>query len=456
MKSADSKGTQNGVRLFKRGDNAKETQATAPGWRDRPYYFKFNFRGTRYMRCLDTNNVELAQKLAKALIKEITEAVIREEVDRLNATKQRRAQPAIVATVAQLLKAYLAAPGNAGPKTRKQNVNALRRILMIAHPDTEPDPLPVSEISKSLACLWFKTAKVSIDTEPDQRVQGSLKTSANSRFKQAASLFTAPARECYKQLGIDNECFGEFDAAFKVFRFQQSKQAQAYDPPSEQVVEETLRDWMATSDRNLFLAIGHELAFGLRAGELSQAKWSWWTSRNGYPVVDDSANVKNGSGQIAVRALDPFFSQMAARVDKEGWRGAPGDFILTGTKTNRTDKVFRGVSAFMRAHRWATTKTNHALRAYSGSQIIMRYGPYEAQCWLRHSGVDITQKFYSYFVNPFRLADVATMAARWATLIPQTPMLRILEASSAATTPAAPSSGQVPVLRMAGEQVDAK
>jgi hypothetical protein len=27
--------------------------------------------------------------------------------------------------------------------------------------------------------------------------------------------------------------------------------------------------------------------------------------------------------------VDPFFSEMAARVDKEGWRGGPGDFIIS-------------------------------------------------------------------------------------------------------------------------------
>jgi hypothetical protein len=62
----------------------------------------------------------------------------------------------------------------------------------------------------------------------------------------------------------------------------------------------------------MFLAIGHELAFGLRKGELGQARWNWHTVRAGYPVMDssvdgDDVGSKTTPALIQVRALDPFF-----------------------------------------------------------------------------------------------------------------------------------------------------
>jgi integrase len=74
------------------------------------------------------------------------------------------------------------------------------------------------------------------------------------------------------------------------------------------------------------------------------------------------------------------------------------------------------VSEFLRkdAHKWETMKTNHALRAYAGSQVAMKYGIYDAQCWLRHSTVKVTEQHYSHFIKRFRPADLDTIPARWA------------------------------------------
>ena len=442
-----TKSAKHGLRLFKRGDDGKLVKPGAPFYQDRPYYYTFQHAKRTHTRCLKTNDAQLAQRLARAFRKEIIEAVICGDLDRLDATKLRQPKPAVVATVARLCDAYKVAPGNANPKSRKTNLFALQQVLRNGHPDATTDELQVTQINKSLARQWFQSAKTNIDAEPDQRAQASLIKSANSRFKQAKSLFTPPARACYQELGIDNECFDEFVLAFKMFKLKESKQSESFDPPSDLVIEQTLRDWLTVSDRNLFVAIGHELAFGLRAGELRQATWSWWSERSGYPVIDASASVKNLSGRLHVRALDPYFSQMLARLGKEGWRGAKDDFILTGTMTDRSDLTFRAVSSFLRSHSWKTNKTNHALRAFAGSQIMMRYGSYEAQCWLRHSSVDITERFYSYFVKRFKPADVTTMETCWAVIPAQAPALRIFEAPG---TTIAPSDGPnlVPQLRM--------
>jgi integrase len=194
---------------------------------------------------------------------------------------------------------------------------------------------------------------------------------------------------------------------------------QNYNPPSEAIITKTLAAWEAISERDLFLAIGHELSFGLRKGEMEQACWNWHTERNGYPVLDGHAAVKNGSGLVQVRALDPFYSTMKRIAQSKDWWNTSSntdELIIKGTETYRTDDIYRRVSEWLRALGWETMKTNHALRAYAGSQVAMKYGIYEAQMWLRHSTVKVTEQNYSHFVSKFKPSDLNTLAARWAVL----------------------------------------
>lgn len=95
--------------------------------------------------------------------------------------------------------------------------------------------------------------------------------------------------------------------------------------------------------------------------------------------------------------------------------------IITGTETYRTDDLFRAVSAWLRGLGWETMKTNHALRAYAGSQVAMKYGIYEAQIFLRHSTVKVTEQNYSHFVSKFKPANLDQIPARWAKVTSQIP-----------------------------------
>jgi integrase len=171
---------------------------------------------------------------------------------------------------------------------------------------------------------------------------------------------------------------------------------------------------LAEQDRNLYLAIGHELSFGLRIGEMAQAKWGWHQVRSGYPVLDGAASVKNGSAMIQVRALDPWYSHMQFQIDLHNWRTEPADHIIIGSEAYRQDGLYRAISDWLRHLGWETKKTNHALRAYAGGQVAMKYGIYEAQMFLRHSTVKVTEQNYSHFVKKFRPQDPNTIAARWA------------------------------------------
>jgi integrase len=401
--------------LFKRDDDGREIYPGTPGFgalSDRFYYFKFTHRGKRYPRCLETTDAEAAQKRALAKYKEIVAAVSTGEFKRLDATKLRQED---TKPLAELLEAYRTAPTEANSNTRELNINALKSML-----GEKAASATVRDINPALARSHFERCTQTVLMESDQEVAASRKRSANSRWAQAKSIFTDRCLAHYqdKELVTAHGAAGlaAFVRAGELAKFNRIPK-QNYNPPREEIIQATLADWEKIEDRNLFLAIGHELAFGLRISEIAQAKWSWHTLRAEYHVLDGRANVKNGTGLIQVKALDPWFSIMQTTAILNHWWGQPGEadeLIIHGNDTYRKDGLFRAVSEWLRSHKWDTMKTNHALRAYAGSQVAMKYGIYEAQMWLRHSTVKVTEQNYSHFVNKFK--EGGRVIARWAML----------------------------------------
>jgi integrase len=218
--------------------------------------------------------------------------------------------------------------------------------------------------------------------EADQGNAASLRRSANSQWVKAKSIFTPRCLAHYRDKELYHANLDDFVRAGELAKFTRIPKL-SYNPPLEDIINKTLEEWAKLEDRNLYLAIGHELAFGLRIGEVAQARWGWHTTRAGYPVIDSTAvkegvTVKAGSGIIQVRALDPWYTTMRRQIELQDWRTDAKDLIITGADTYRTDALFRAVSEWMRARGWHTRKTNHALRAYAGGQVAMVYGIYDA------------------------------------------------------------------------------
>lgn len=416
MKRVQTSERKKTYRLFKRDPGTgREIPDTTAGWRELPYYFRFTFRGKSYVRCLETNDSDEAQKYARGKADEIRDGVLNEDHAQLDRTKARQGASS---TIGDVVKTYRACGVDANTDTRQQNIHALNLILRKVYETEACDTLSLTKLNSATARTWFEiasreSAAVAAGKDPDsQRRAASIKRSANSRFGHARSMFNPVALAAYEAAGLAiPDCVEEFIARTSKFRRLPRVD---YNPPSDAIIQATLQAWEQLDDRNLFLAIGHELAFGLRKGELAQAKWSWWTVRQGYPVLDGSAHVKNNTGFLQVRALDPWFSIMRDRIQTKGWRSQPDEYIITGNVSNREDSIFRAVGMFLREHKWETQKTNHAMRGYAGSQIAMVYGIYEAQTWLRHSTVKVTENHYSQYVKRFKPADVNTLPARWA------------------------------------------
>lgn len=409
-------------RLYKRGDDGRELPATSPGYADRPYYCRFNFRGQTYTRTLETNIAVEAQTRARAQYKLTTEKIIRGEYKRLDTPP---AAPVAI-PLERLFALYRTGPSEASAATREMNIASLARML-------PKDAQSVADITPAAFRAYFTAVTARANSEVQQTAGASYKRSANSTWAKAKSLFTPRCLAHYADHGVTIDA--SLVLAGELAKFSsRSLPKIAYNPPADTILEATLKAWQDLTDRNLFLAIGHELAFGLRIGEMSQARWSWWTARAGYPVLDnldEAVTVKNQTGLIQVRALDPWYTIMKTRIEVHHWRppqtpdpksqtpdasSQTQPYIIEGSDAYRTDGIYRAVSDWLRQLGWRTKKTNHALRAYAGSQVAMKFGIYEAQMWLRHSTVKVTEQHYTHFVSKFKPADLDTLPAKWATL----------------------------------------
>ena len=74
-------------------------------------------------------------------------------------------------------------------------------------------------------------------------------------------------------------------------------------------------------------------------------------------------------------------------------------------------------AACCKATSWQTQKTIHELRAWSGSQIAMRYDIYDASRWLRHSSIKVTEAHYMRYIKLVRPDDVSKMGIHWASTV---------------------------------------
>jgi hypothetical protein len=389
--------------LYKLGDDRHLLADTDPTWRDRPYYFRFMFRGKRYPRCLDTNDAAEAQRRAREIYQQI-----RADANAAAELKMRQPAPAKPATITQIIAAYKTGPSAAGADTRRRNCGSFRLIV----------PLPadnVTDITAAAARSLFARATQRAMAAPDQGKSNSIKRTAMATWRAARSLFTPVCIDDYKAKGLYHACIDEFLAAGDLARFKKLPKI-TYVLPADGLIERTLTEWQKLSDRNLFLAVGFELIFGLRAKETAQAKWNWLQRKYGSPMLLARGFFKNRAFEFEAPALDPWFTIMSKRIIAEKWAGQPDDFVIQGSKTFRGDENFRDVSAWMRGLGWQTQKTNHALRAWAGCQVAVKYDLWEACRFLRHSSVQVTEGHYMYLLKGPHIAWMREHCiARWAT-----------------------------------------
>ncbi|HEY5910856.1 MAG TPA: tyrosine-type recombinase/integrase [Verrucomicrobiae bacterium] len=336
------------------------------------------------------------------------------DVLRASLKRQEAATPACC-IVGEVLSTYENATDldvAAGPQARNVQAmrNAIRRALGLPFPekkatfahrralDLQVDNLSSAIFKRELAEDYYSDMRTRANKLPDQTDQNRLKLSAGSLLFQGLSVFKPALLAKYRRAGLVlPSTLEDFIKACRAER--PTGLNHGYNPPPESVIRRTLHEWLKLDDRNMFIALGLELACGLRRSEVVQIRSEMLTVSNKRPLLDGRrTQVKGQTGRIVVPPIDPFWTLLMRRMKREGWQVPAGQLLIQGTPT-QIDDMFRGIGHWLRGLGWDTQKTNHALRAYSGSLVAMKWDIYRASAWLRHASVKVTEAHYTHFLN---------------------------------------------------------
>lgn len=381
--------------LYKRHPKTKAfvSDPTADGWTDgADFYFRFQFQRKVYWKCLFTSNKQAALKAAAQIKRNVIAATLagNSEAVALALGKVPKPEPK-ASTVDQLETAYTAAALEAQGPSKTANIHALRRLLR-AHLGSDAQRLDV--LNRAFVEKWKSAMNAGVTNATTQRAARSVMVTAQSDMRKVVSIFRPSNLPALREKITLPDSLPEFLEAWKELKGKLPRKEWA--PPDDKTMEALLQSWL-TLDREAFLAVGLALSFALRRGEIEQARWDWLTVQHGYHVLTANADVKNGTGKIWVKALEPFYTAMIRRAEAQNW--TTGETILT---PGLADGTFRAVSAWMEAHGWAETKKAHGLRAYAGSLVAKCFDMLEARDFCRHSSITVTQQHYSHFLTQWK------------------------------------------------------
>jgi integrase len=359
--------------------------------RGRAWYVRQQRKGQVMVRSLETPLKQAAVTKAKLWLDTL-------DAGNIEAARALMARPGAggLSTVGDIIAWAESAPMRCSEATRRSYINCLRLVLRQATDTTDPDTLSASVFSPATVRAYYRAATLRAGAA-GQIEAGSIQRSANSIIRQGSCLLAARIQGDMRDAGLVVPDLIPWFTEIKTKRFDKcSKGVDEWRAPSQVVIDCTLASWRdaRVTDANVFLAMWLALSCGLRKGEISQARWDWFDLDAGSIILSAEAHVKDKTGRILVRPLEPWFS--------EGWMTrprVPAGLILTGDDTERTEGVFRRVGALMRDCGWATQKTTHALRALAGKWAVEARGIYGAQQFLRHASVLVTEKHYGYLVK---------------------------------------------------------
>jgi integrase len=368
-----------------------------------PWYLTSVVAGRRFHHSTASPDVKIAEEVAR--VKYVVPA-LKGDWERVAEGKLKKP----FATLADLRKAWTALELGGGEAHKRQAANQLENVLRQAGVDNAAEA-SCAVLTAATAGRYFDTVRREADEAEGQLAAARRLRTGLSTWNQAKSVLQPNALLGYADAGMELPNVAEFlargamriPAMLRVSRVQEP-------PPDLDLMAALVKEWPALP-WNEFAGIGLALACGLRAGEWGKARWEWFGVRNGRWELNAETDVKNHSGRIEVRALNPFWAVFHERAVREG-RIVPAGYVLDGTEREREEVVEVRVSDWMRGRGWTRQKTNHAFRAYAGALVVLRWGTSQARDWLRHASVTTTERHYT---NAWRRAEEGRVSAvEWA------------------------------------------
>ena len=387
--------TSRGVRCFRLVKKLKDGRTVIGGHFSMKVYRNgrtvyFSLPSTQVDAAREANRIDSFLDLRTNTLDMAIKEFDPDKFSRLNPT-------ATVATVGALLEAHEAAEKALGLEsvTAKGYRGALlivfrqaiahRSKKKVAPTDDELRALSMAEFTHRLASD-FKVARVGSAGEDKAEIE-TKKRSVNAVTRSVASLFSQDAMKHYTHLSLP----ADLPAVLEAMAFAKISKKKYRLPPGGiiRAIYEGAGE-LRKSDPNAYLAFllaGHA---GLREGEVAAAVLDW---------IEDGEKPRvwvKATPNFVPKAKDEGWAEVYPWVIEEvrALVDSPS-LILGGNETERTDKVFRRLNAWLSKRGLTCERRVHELRKLYGSYIANTQGIFKAQKMLRQATPQITSDTYA-------------------------------------------------------------
>lgn len=246
--------------------------------------------------------------------------------------------------------------------------------------------------AKSLSVLTTRLATdyQKLMTPPDledEEEEITQKITCDTNLRAAKSLFSKEAMALYKD--SDTICLPDLSGFMGVSLFG-AKKYFVLQPLSVMKTIFTEALALKATDLNAYRAFLVCTQAGLRKTEAANLRMSWIQDEDDTVMrihEDGKFKPKHGHGRTVV--LDPWAAQEIRSLS------APGEYYLDGNDTERTEKAFDRLNAWLRKCHVDSGKPTHELRKLWFSQKVKRTDLLTAAQQGGHRDVKITQSFYA-------------------------------------------------------------
>jgi integrase len=365
------------------------------------YYFTATISGRRYFESLDTRDRDVAAGRARAK----RDAIKSGKWDTLDATRVKR-QIATIGEVCDAYEAMMKSMGLVREITCQTNIATLLRIVSTVENTKSPRTLSSSILTGALAKKY--AAIMAPDSQKTKDGENRIRRTIASNLTHARSMVRRSLWEDYKGAKIVLPDLSSF-----LDQFVTRNPKIRYEMPSRDLYEPTVKAGRLLKG-NMKLAWLMAYDLGMRAGEITAAKWDWIEKEDTkagpryWMVVKERPdfNPKGISGKIPL--FDGVYEQLMAEQ-------APGStYILTADHdTARVDIIKREFAEWMRNLGWTSQKCAHELRKLRGCWWFSRYGMERTYKWLRHANMQTTLDHYADLAIQDEPQTIEAPGAQW-------------------------------------------
>jgi integrase len=356
---------------------------------------------------LNTHNRKDAERKARDFLKEKSKGQGQPLRILLRQRETKNPTPVTGSSLGDIIEAYKTAPQGPLERTRRENITCLRNII---HQVYGPVPIwsdrPLSDLTRDVVrnyrrLVVDRARKLSASAAETARHQRT----ANSTLRQARSIFSTEMIEYY-QLNcgflFDNARLNEFRTTPGFVGLRKT----IYQQPDDQQLAAMIDalEEVRHKEPDLYLICWLGLTFGLRKSEVAPLTTDCFVRVNGEVYVEIRMvegrgvvrdRTKNGQETPRIKATNGGWAKIGPIIEAM----PKGRYVIAGSDTERTDRVFRRINAWMASLGWKTQKKFHELRALAGSRVIMNDGIEAASQWLRHGSISTTQSHYGRYAR---------------------------------------------------------